>query len=97
VRRQGSLVAADDGDPHRIVEAPGKDDSDHCGAAVAGGERDRPGSDQDAGLSAREGPGRRREMACRQKPEAAVTADAFEPRSFGVGNRRTTLRTSRVV
>jgi hypothetical protein len=34
-------VAADDGSPHRVVEAAGKDDSDQRGTAVARGERER--------------------------------------------------------
>src|SRR5207247_2383901 len=36
-------VAADDGDPHRVVEAAGKHDADQGSAAVAGRERKRRG------------------------------------------------------
>src|SRR6266536_2381068 len=32
-------LAADDGDPHRIIEAAGKDNADQGGASVAGRER----------------------------------------------------------
>lgn len=36
-------IAADYGDPHRVVEATRKDDSDQCCAAVGSGERKRLG------------------------------------------------------
>ena len=38
---RAARVAADDGDPHRVVEAAGEDEADQGGASVAGRERKR--------------------------------------------------------